>query len=333
VNEREEALLDALFEDTAGSRRAALDADERAELLQLEAVLAQARAEAREAPDWSPLREGALVGRVLAETTRADLSWRGDLRLVAGFIRERLAASPALKVVAASLLVHLIALPVVGWYVLREPENRATIYFGPPLQTEDSAFLEQTEESSALLPTSADRLAERIENSRRRARFVLAHASGPFFAAGDDAPLEIRLLSLRTQGDRTQGDRWQDWVDDEEGFEEADRLQRALWIDVLLDRNVRTGTRSPLLSTALNSLAAAVRSHPAPGADPLARLERLTLDRARSYGLWEAEAGFDPLAVPWPFAATWCDSLAAVLRSRGSVDHAVLTAIRSRCGP
>ena len=136
MNEREELILDALFGDHAdegaADRREALDADGQAELQELEAVLAQARVEARAAPDWSPIREGALVGRVLSQTTREDLSWRGDLRLVAGFIRERLAASPILKVVAASLLVHLIALPVVGWYVPPGPENQATIFIGSP---------------------------------------------------------------------------------------------------------------------------------------------------------------------------------------------------------
>ena len=61
-----------------------------------------------------------LVERSLAASTREDLSWRGDMRDTARFLRDRLRSSAALRLAAASLLLHLAALPVVALYVLTE---------------------------------------------------------------------------------------------------------------------------------------------------------------------------------------------------------------------
>lgn len=59
-----------------------------------------------------------LKDKVLARTTREDLSWRGDFSLYGRFLRSRLAGSGWLQLAAASLLVHLIALPALAIYVL-----------------------------------------------------------------------------------------------------------------------------------------------------------------------------------------------------------------------
>ncbi len=73
-------------------------------------------------------RGAALVERVLAQTVLAQNgggtfsepnSWRGDARLVLSFARERLRASMWLRVAAALLAIHVGALPVLAWIVLR----------------------------------------------------------------------------------------------------------------------------------------------------------------------------------------------------------------------
>lgn len=58
--------------------------------------------EARREADWSALPEG----------------WRGDWRLIRGFLNRRWQASWVVRLAAASLLAHLIALPAVAAYVL-----------------------------------------------------------------------------------------------------------------------------------------------------------------------------------------------------------------------
>ncbi len=58
-----------------------------------------------------------LSQRILSQTTGEDLSWRGDLRLVGRYLRTGLGASPILRVAAASLLFHLVALPVLAYWV------------------------------------------------------------------------------------------------------------------------------------------------------------------------------------------------------------------------
>lgn len=74
-----------------------------------------------------------LSERILARTTREDLSWRGDLALVGGFLRKRLGESVALRLVAASLLVHLIAAPsLLAYYMLVKPAREVNLSFEMP---------------------------------------------------------------------------------------------------------------------------------------------------------------------------------------------------------
>jgi hypothetical protein len=74
----------------------------------------------------------AVVERVLARTSREDLSIGGDLRLLRGFVHERLRASVVLRLVAASLLVHVMALPVLAWVLLVQEPKGPLITFEPP---------------------------------------------------------------------------------------------------------------------------------------------------------------------------------------------------------
>lgn len=76
-------------------------------------------------------RDAELTARVLARTTREDLSWRGDLTLVGRYVRERLSRSVVLRFAAASLLVHMAALPVLAYYVFLAPATPIHIQFIP----------------------------------------------------------------------------------------------------------------------------------------------------------------------------------------------------------
>ena len=95
-----------------------------------------------------------LEERVLAVTTREDLGWRGDLRLVGGFLRERLSQSSLLRLAAASLLVHLIAVPAVLAYVLLRQEPPEVRLGFEPAPGPDP-FEEAQPEVPEQLPTEA----------------------------------------------------------------------------------------------------------------------------------------------------------------------------------
>lgn len=74
-----------------------------------------------------------LVKRVLSQTSREDLGRRADLRLVGSYLRERLAQSALLRFAAASLVVHILAVPVVlAWVLLSERGEDVYLRFEPP---------------------------------------------------------------------------------------------------------------------------------------------------------------------------------------------------------
>lgn len=65
----------------------------------------------------------ALADRVLAATTREDLSWRGDLRLVGGFVVAHLRSSRMLRIAALVLAMHFVGLSVLAYHVLSRPNE------------------------------------------------------------------------------------------------------------------------------------------------------------------------------------------------------------------
>jgi len=103
-------------------------------LSELESFLSSCRDSLAEAAvaELDPGANEALVESILATTTREDLSWRGDLRLVGGFLRQRLRSSRLLRVVAASLLLHIVALPAIAYYaIFVAPERTTVLRFDP----------------------------------------------------------------------------------------------------------------------------------------------------------------------------------------------------------
>lgn len=102
---------------------------------------------------------------ILSQTTREDVSWRGDLRLVGSFLRHRLHASVILRVVAASLLIHIAALPVLAYFGWVQPEPRTRIGFEFPGElpygsTEPELLKRLPENSEPFDESALDFLAE-----------------------------------------------------------------------------------------------------------------------------------------------------------------------------
>jgi len=115
-SQRDEELLERILNPARGGGDPEPLEDPRLERRQedLEIFLADCRRVLRADSTASDL--DGLTSRVLDRTTREDLSLRGDLRLVGGFVRRRLRSSVWMRLVAASLLLHLLALPVLALY-------------------------------------------------------------------------------------------------------------------------------------------------------------------------------------------------------------------------
>lgn len=263
----EEALLDWLLEDE-GLRepsRSALVADSEvgAQLIALEDWLGRCRGALAPAVDAKQLgRTRHLVRRILSDTTREDLSWRGDLRLVAGYVGARLRASAALRVIAASLVLHLLGLPLLAWagWLRPEPSGSRILVEAPrrdPFSTYDEPLRVVTgpeEERLADSEREALRARRYVQNTLRWNRWVLARSLPPAPAqapdeARADAILRARLRVLAGAAPAAPLASLQPAPD-------AGSLQKSLWCELLLDRFLVSGSGGGLLDIALTSLCA-----------------------------------------------------------------------------
>ena len=324
-----DAFLDADLED-ARALEARVDDPELGQLARELGELRGPVTRALEsAPEWSPIREGRLVGQVLSKTTRQDLSWRGDVHVLGRFVRERLLQSPALRAVAALLLLQLLAFPLVLSEAVQTRVVR--LFFDRPVELDlDPAELpvaSRAPQEAELPAPETDPLdgldPTRFENARRRARFALSTVAAPRATDGlaGDA-LEIRLLGARSRLLRDA--HWTPMLEDPLPAG-ASLPARVLQAEVHLDRLVLRGQRGAVLGAVLNDLALALEEGEG-GPDARASLElaRGVLDRARAYGAWEAPADFRPEAVELPLAAAWRARLARAAASLGS--HPTLSA-------
>ena len=91
------------------------------ELADMERDVAQMRAALAAA---APRTSAGLTERILARTSREDLGLRGEARLIFAFVRTRLRSSRALRVAAAVLFLHLLALPALAYFVWRAEHQR-----------------------------------------------------------------------------------------------------------------------------------------------------------------------------------------------------------------
>jgi len=296
-SEQERWLEDVLAARAPGAKRSSA-----AELGATAAFLDEAQAELESAPasEWSQVREGALVGRILAATTREDLSWRGELRLVGAYVGERLRASVLLRVVAASLILHLAALPVVALWMAGQPA-KAPLQISVELPAAEP-FAEQAPVATTQPDATRDFAAAAADNARRRARYSLSQVKGPELSAplASDS-LERKLLHGRSAYLRDRS--WEAWWDESNLWSSANEMARVLWVELLLDAYVLEDRFSTELGLYLIELEASeLRQDPSLA---LSRLRSTTLDRARAYGLRRAPQGFEASRVPGPLNAQW----------------------------
>jgi len=295
---------------------------------------------------YPPARARALAQGVIDRTTREDLGWRGDLRLLRGFLAERLRSSMVVRVAAASLLVHVVAVPVIAWMALlpdEEPQpglDRVSIE--KPLPDWPEAPEEPRIETVELPPEDfeEDLLAERweIANALRRGRYVLTHGGIPPLAQGAephaDDPWAARLLHLRSRTESPlpapeevpavarlaaleEGDA------PEPGLSDGELLEALLWLELALDRAALG--RSP--GAELGAIARALCRAEVLGAvsergEALRLLLRLGLERARQYGALGRECpGFEALPAidrsARPVDEAWQAALGAALNDLG----------------
>ena len=242
----------------------------------------------------------AFIAEVLARTTREDLGWAGDLRLVGRFVGARLRSSRALRFAAASLLVHLLVLPVFAWMALREARQEHVLQISvraPREQTLPVVPMEPELELEAPGPGPEPELVEadldgesepglsgpEVARIVQRDRAFLRSGSAPQpiqRAAGTRAPSNIaRLLDAR--GVLHHGGTTAVTVPLPDA---APGLEQALLAELLLDTWVFEGRPSPSLSSVLRELGA---DSERPAAER--RLELFALGRARSYGLLDPD--------------------------------------------
>ncbi len=239
-------------------------------------------------------RERALVERVLSRTTREDLSRWGDARLLVGFVAARLRGSVALRLLAASLLLHLLALPVVAWVVWVRPADAPRIGFELPAEPPSFAEIPREvppEPSVPILDESAPSLrgaaasSGYVANSIRWARWMLAQGTlpAPPPMEGTDALDALLRQRLEILGGASPA-----------AGPAAARgpLERALEAERGLDLLLVTGRVPAELELALLSLSPSARagSDPDGPAGPEALLEACALARAEAYGVLPAAA-------------------------------------------
>ena len=147
ANVRDERLVELLCAGTLEARDElrALTAEPAvaARVDALRALLARTREAVHVATP--PAHVETLSRRILARTTREDLSWRGDLRLIAGYVRQRARESRPVRYLAALLLANLTIGPVVAvaWVLTHEPEPERQLFFHLEPRAEDLADTEE----------------------------------------------------------------------------------------------------------------------------------------------------------------------------------------------
>ena len=304
-----------------------------ARLGELDRLLETCRAAARER-DAQPARARHLAERVLAATTRADPTWRGDVRLLGGFLGGRLRSSRVLRFAAASLVAHLVALPVFAWLAFREPpperhfqtgiEHREPRLPDGPMEPERTPRFVDPEPDPRLIEADLRTDAERRSDAAvvRRAQRTWLRASPPP-PGGPEAPADplARLLWARARILRGQSPPPAETTPGRG----AGALELSIAAEALLDHRVLSGERTAELDVVLARLA-----HADSAADrPERVLRALALARASSAGVLRAPderavqsllASLDLPTHPAPEA--WARELQEAVRGRGRASEA-----------
>lgn len=286
--------LDALLERGAGG-----PPEERARVA---GELARAGEALRAQAFRRPRDEARFVSAVLARTTREDLSWRGDLRLLGEFLRARLRASPALRLVAASLALHLVAGPALAWWMLRErPEERSfTLHIELPSEL---PFVDEAQVSEE--PTDELRAAARAREARENERALLRRGMldavvGLPALAPEQGVAAAELLARHLAALRARRAPEGPALAAGEGL-----LVQALALELALDRRWLAGVDDDEAARQAEALAGRVAA--ADGSAAPVAFARSVLRRAWSEGLLELE----PAPGARPFSVEWLETLAA----------------------
>lgn len=268
VHFEEDALLEAALDPQARAlrREVAACAECARRSAQLATFASRVRGALLATEDAEPERQRAFAERVLARTTREDLSRRGDLSLVARFAVERLRASVLLRAAAALLVIHLAALPVLAWIVLRapRPSGQFTSHIEQP---KPSAFANEAESEpertlSAPLPEGDPRTLEvdppALDGEpwqlqlRRADRAAHAAAAPPPWTS--TPPQDGLALFLWLRASRLRGQEVPEWLWSQQPDGAPSRL--ALWAEILLDEWALGDARPLYLDTLLARLLA-----------------------------------------------------------------------------
>ncbi|MAF65663.1 MAG: hypothetical protein CMJ84_08405 [Planctomycetes bacterium] len=353
VEWNDEALLDWLLDETPPdtTRRAELEADPEIgpRLAALEDWLAHCRAAlAPELDAGQGRRARRLAHSILDRTTREDLGWRGDLRLVRAYLGERLRASAALRVIAASLLLHLLGLPLMAWVGWLRPEpSGARILVEPPrldpFATYDEPLREVTDPGQERLDEArlaAFRARHYVQNSLRWSRWSVARESGTASRAVDTRTTADTLLRARL---RVLSGEAADAVDPAlRPAPDASAVHKALWCELWLDRFLVGGGRELELDAALTRLCSGIRESEPLWTSALSRAEaygQLTTEQAAALGRARAALPADAPHAPLllhqgearrvaPLGDAWLNLLE--VEAAGAVSSEWVRALRAR---
>ena len=313
---------------------------EREEIAELEAFMRQCRESEAQELELQPVPSDLasnqeqefpssdLVAKILAQTTREDLSFRGDLRLLRSFVRGRLQDSPLLRAAAALLLLQLLFTPAVLAYLALRPRNPEPTMYLRIEQPQDSGLRDAAEESlEAYLPArDLDGALDELSRDLRQDE-VLALGRDlpqPLESGAEEDRLENQVVAQRLDSQSRRGELLNLAT---AGWE--DPLVRALSVEAALDVLSR-GSLGPDPEGILISL---LRDLPEEGELVDQRLLGAALARVDAHGLL-TEAGQvrlaemrrtlsrDPLLAAGPrdggpLASEWKQALARSLTRRG----------------
>jgi len=312
VNAREEQRLAQALDALLGE---AVE-HEASECARLAGELARAGAVLRARAFRRPRDEARFVASVLGRTTREDLSWRGDLRLALDFLRARLRASPALRVVAASLALHLVAAPALAWWMLREPRAERAFTLHIELPSELPLAEEPTDlEAPADELRAAAHAREARENERARVRHALGAAAlqEPWLAEPTEASVAVTRFARHLAALRERRAPEVSVPAEGEGL-----FARALALELALDRRWLLGVEDDGSRRLAWALAQDLAQSPDARA---AGFVASTLRRAWSEGVLEDE----PAPAAWPFSSEWRAALARAAEAEpGAAREALL---------
>jgi len=263
----EPTLLEAALDPEASALREQVRACAQcsAALQELGAFADGLRAQLLAEPEAEARTARRLGESVLAQTTRENLGRSGDLRLVLRFALERVRSSSALRLAAALLVAHLLALPVLAWIVLRAP--RRTGEFQARIEAPSEPYYSGESERepelvpNAPLPEGEPRAlevsdgndgADWLASARRTERSSLAANAPALWAEGLPTEPLAQILWLRAA--RLAGRGLPEWV--LARAPEGAPSRMAIWTEILLDEWALAGVRPTHLDAALARLAA-----------------------------------------------------------------------------